>query len=248
LIALLAASGCASNKRDVKQEKRIEQAKSHFEIGVDHLQRGRYAVGLREFLIAESLDPKNPRIHVGLAEAYLHRGRAAEAEAHFLRALEIYPEFHDARLNLSALYLSIGRDEEAADQARILVDDPTFPAVWRALANLGVAEIAQGNFAEAREHLETAIEFNRKYWPVLLALGILEHAEGRSLEAIAYFEDALAQKPRPSARAEANYRMAEAYVSLGRRDKAVGHLMTAVAQTPDGEWGRKSEQYLEILR
>ena len=55
--------------------------------------------------------------------------------------LEIYPEYHDARLHLSGLYLVLERYPEAADQARILADDPTFPAAWRALTNLAVAEL-----------------------------------------------------------------------------------------------------------
>jgi Tfp pilus assembly protein PilF len=248
LIALFATSGCATNQPDPELEHRLELARSHFEIGVDHLINGRFALGLRELLTAESFDPKNPRIHAGLAEAYMHQGKAAEAEAHLLRALEIHPEFHDARLNLSAFYLTVGRYPEAADQARILSDEPTFPATWRALTNLALAELGQGSNAEARSHLELAIEFNRSYWPALLSLGILENQEGRPLEAISYFHRALDQKPKPSARAEANYRLAEIYVSLGKRDKAMGHLMTAVAQAPDGEWGRKSEEYLKILR
>jgi Tfp pilus assembly protein PilF len=248
LIALFAASGCATNGNDPELEHRLKQAKSRFEIGIDHLDNGRYALGLREFLAAESLDPQNARIQVALAEAYMHQGKAEEAEAHLLRALDIYPQFHDARLNLSALYLVNGRDAQAAIEARILVDDPTFPGTWRALTNLGLAELAQANRAEARQHLELAVEYNRSYWPALLALGILEKQEGRFLEAISYFRRALDQKPGPSARAEVNYRLGEIYVGLGKHEEAVGHLMTAVAQTPDGEWGRKSEEYLKILR
>jgi tetratricopeptide (TPR) repeat protein len=165
-----------------------------------------------------------------------------------VRAVEIYPDYHDARLNLSALYLVLGRYPEAAAQARILADDPTFSAAWRALTNLGVAELRQGNFAAARTHLELANEYNRTYWPTLLTLGILEHEEGNSRKAIAYFEQVLEHKSGANANAEVNYRLAEIYVSLGDRRKAVSHLMTAVAQTPDGEWGRKSEKYLAILR
>ena len=56
------------------------------------------------------------------------------------------------------------------------------------------------------------------------------------------------EKAIPSARAEANYHLAEAYVSLGNREKAVNHLKMAVVQSPDGEWGKKSEEYLQILR
>jgi len=245
---LVAACGCATSGRSPEDEARLKQAKSHFEIGIDHMDHGRYALALQALLDAESLDPKNARIHVALAEAYMHRGRVDDAEAHLLRALEIYPPYHDARLSLSALYLVTGRAPEAAVQARILADDPTFPATWRALTNLGLAELAQGNNAEARQHLELAIEYNRSYWPALLNLGILEKEEGRFLEAVSYFQEALEQKPGPSARAEVNYRLAEIYVKLGKRDEAVGHLMTAVAQAPDGKWGKKSEEYLKILR
>jgi Tfp pilus assembly protein PilF len=248
LLALAAAPGCATNKPDPELEQRLKQAKSHLEIGIDHLENGRYALGIREFRIAESLDPRNAKIQVGLAEAYMHKGKLQEAEAHLLRALDLYPDYHDARLSLSALYLMTGRDAECAAQARILVDDPTFPATWRALTNLGLAELAQGNEAEARKHLELAIDYNRSYWPALLALGILEKEEGRLLEAVSYFQQVLDQKPAPSARAEANYRLAEIYVALGKREQAVGHLMTAVAQAPDEQWGKKSEEYLKILR
>ena len=248
LIALFAAPGCATNRRDPELEHRLKQAKSHFDIGIDHLNNGRYALGVREFLIAESLDPLNARIQVGLAEAYMHKGKVEEAEAHLVRALDLYPGFHDARLSLCALYLMTGREPQAASEARILIDDPTFPATWRALTNLGLAEIAQGNSAEAREHLVLAIEYNRSYWPALLTLGILEKQEERFPEAVSYLQQVLEQKPGPSARAEANYRLAEIYVVLGKREQAVGHLLTAVAQAPDGKWGKKSEEYLKILR
>lgn len=248
LIALVAAPGCATNKSDPEVEQRLKQAKSHLEIGIDHLENGRYALGIREFLIAESFDPKNAKIQVGLAEAFMHKGKVEEAEAHLLRALDLYPDYHDARLSLSALYLMTGREAQAAAEAQTLVDDPTFPGTWRALTNLGLAELALGSQADARKHLELAIEYNRAYWPALLALGILEKQEGRLLEAVSYLQQVLEQKPGPSARAEANYRLAEIYVTMGKREQAVGHLMTAVAQAPDEQWGKKSEEYLKILR
>jgi len=246
--ALAAACGCATAGRSPEDEARLKQAKSNFEIGIDHMDHGRYALALQALLDAESLDPKNARIHVALAEAYMHRGRVDDAEKHLLRALDIYPLYHDARLNLSALYLMSGRFSEAAMHSRLLVDDATFPATWRALTNLGVAEIGLGNLVEARKNLQLAYEYNRAYWPALLSLGTLAKREGRMREAIEYFEQALAQQPTPNARAEVNYRLAEVYVSLGKRERAVSYLRTAVAQSPDGEWGRKSEEYLKILR
>lgn len=249
LLVLLALPGCATNAtKRYEMEQRGKQANSHFELGVDHLENGRYANGLRELLVAETLQPKNPRIHAALAEAYLRKGKVVEAETHLLRALEIDPKYHDARLNLSGLYLMVGRYEEASVQARNLVDDATFPGVWRAYTNRAIAEMWLGNHLVARDQLDLAIDFNKKYWPALLTLGILEQKEGRPVEAIAFFRRALEQNPGPGARAEVNYRMAEIYVSLGKRAEAVEHLMAAVAQTPEGKWGKKSEEYLKILR
>jgi Tfp pilus assembly protein PilF len=249
LLVLLALPGCATNAANrYEAEHRIKQANSHFELGVDHLENGRYANGLRELMLAETLQPTNPRIHAALAEAYMRKGKVVEAETHLVRALEIDPKYHDARLNLSGLYLMIGRYEDAIVQAQALVDDVTFPGVWRAYTNRAIAEMRLGNNAVAREQLDLAVDFNKKYWPALLSLGILEQKEGRPVEAISFFRLVLEQKPVPGARAEVNYRMAEIYVSLGKRKQAVDHLMAAVAQTPEGKWGRKSEEYLKILR
>jgi hypothetical protein len=54
--------------------------------------------------------------------------------------------------------------------------------------------------------------------------------------------------PGPSVAAEANYRIAEIYIALGQRNQAMGHLTTAQAKAPEGIWGRRSEEYLKLLR
>ena len=58
----------------------------------------------------------------------------------------------------------------------------------------------------------------------------------------------LAQKPGPIAEAEAHYRMATIYISLGNRAKAVHHLTAATETRPSGEWGKRSADYLKRLR
>ncbi|MCH8082832.1 MAG: hypothetical protein IH885_01210 [Myxococcales bacterium] len=68
------------------------------------------------------------------------------------------------------------------------------------------------------------------------------------VEAIALLGEMLTLNPRPGARAEANYRIAEIYVLMGQRERAVAHLVAAVDQAASGPWGTKSEDYLKILR
>jgi Tfp pilus assembly protein PilF len=248
LLALAPVLGCASSQPAEDEELNAKRAASHFNLAADHADNGRIELALRELLAAESLDPGNPRIQHSLGMLYLQKGKAAEAELHLLRALEIRPDYAQARYNLSTLYLNQGRYEECIEHSRILYDDPTFSTPWRALANWGWAAYKLGRVAEARQQLEYSRDFRARYWPTLLNLGILEAEQGHKVEAIRYFSDVLEIETGPSAEAEANYRLAEIYVSLGQREQAVDHLRTAVVKAPSDPWGKRSEEYLKLLR
>ncbi len=248
VLALLLGIGCANSTRRAEEALRLKKANSHLNLGIDYLRNDRGALGLRELLFAESLDPQSPRIHQALADAYLMRGKPVEAEQHYLRTLEIDPTTHQARLNLAALYNQLNRYEESHVHTSMLVDDATFPSPWRALANKGLAEYRLGQVEEARRTLELGLEYRNNYWPTLLYLGILEVEEGQRLEALALFRQLLEQELILEVQAQANYRIGEIYIALGKRKKAIGHLRAAVAQTPGVSWGAKSEEYLILLR
>jgi tetratricopeptide (TPR) repeat protein len=62
------------------------------------------------------------------------------------------------------------------------------------------------------------------------------------------FQQVLELDPALTVQAQTNYRIGEIYVSQGKRKRAIGHLQAAVAQTPGGPWGVKSEEYLMLLR
>jgi Tfp pilus assembly protein PilF len=251
-IGLLAAAplqtGCATSAQRAAEEQAARQAQSHLSIGANHLKEGRNALALREFLTAERLAPQDPQVHNALGEGYLAQGKRAESEAHYRKALEIHPDYHDARLSLAVLFILEQRYAEAGAECQRLIDDPTFPAPWRAHANLGFAELQLGRLGEARKHLKLAREYQKEYWPATLSLAQLELREGHRREAIDLLREVLAQTPGPAVEAQANYQIAEIYISLGQREQAVAHLSTAVSQTPDGLWGRRSEEYLKLLR
>jgi tetratricopeptide (TPR) repeat protein len=81
----------------------------------------------------------------------------------------------------------------------------------------------------------------------MLSLAVLEASEGRRIEAIALLQEVIELKPGERVVSEANYRLAENYIALGKRDRAVSYLTLAVAQAPEGEWARRSEEYLKLL-
>jgi tetratricopeptide (TPR) repeat protein len=248
VLSLLLGIGCANSTRRAEEALRVRQADSHFDIGLDHISNDRVALGLRELLLAESLNPRSPRIHHALADTYLMRHKPVKAEKHYLQSLEIEPTYHEARLNLSILYTQLNRHEESLTHTSILANDATFPGPWRALANKGLAEYRLGQLEEARRTLELGFEFRDDYWPTLLYLGMLEVEEGRQVEGLSLFRQVLEQEPGLEVQAQANYRIGDILIALGRRKLAIDHLRAAVAQTPGGPWGVKSEEYLILLR
>lgn len=239
--------GCVTPSAQ-EREQQAKRARAHFDLGVDHLNEGRTELALRELLAAEQIASDDARTQLWLGEAYRRKSRYVEAEEHMRRALAIDPKFQEARLNLSAFYIQLERYEDAVAQAQALWDDPTFPAPWRALTNLGWAELQLGRAESARSHLGLAVEMNDRYWPAVLNLGILEAQQGHRLEALRLFQRVLATEPPQTVRDEANFRMAEVYVSLGRRDHALAHFRASAGGNPKARWAQESQRYLALLR
>jgi Tfp pilus assembly protein PilF len=246
-VVLAQLAGCATSVSE-PEDLQWRKARVHYDIGLEHLSRGRTALAIRELLQAKQLEPGDAWMSLALAEAYRRKGRLEEAETHLQRALEIDSEFQAAELNLAALYIQAERYEEAIVLLEPLKDDPTFPAPWRACTNLGWALYKLGRHAEARRELELAIDYAPDYWPALLDLGILEAQEGHRLAALGFFERVLQREPGARVEAEAHYRMAEIYISLGRRDQAIRHLSASRDRHPRSPWGTRSAEYLKILR
>ena len=252
MLALLAVAGlslaCATPSPQPDPRQKARQAQARLDIGIDHLRNGRQALALRDFLLAQSLDPDNARIQLALGDGYLATGRIEVSEGHFRRALELDPDGYDARMNLTAILIHDGRYPEALRHCQILVDDPTFPAPWRALNNQGRAQLELGALSDARESFERALDYGAEFWPATLSLGILAEREGQGLVAVGLFEQVLALEPGKSVASEVHYRLGEVYVGLGRREEALAHLDRSVQEAPRSRWARKSEDYVKRIR
>ena len=244
-----APSSTASRGDAPDDASRIEkQGAAHYNLGTGHLRKGRVAFAIRELRIAENLRPRDKWTQLALAEAYRRKGLWENCEQHLMKALEVDPGFQQARLTLSALYIEVGRYAESARQAHMLFEDPTFPSPWAALTNEGWAYYKLGQLHDATKALELATQYHDGYWRAFLNLGIIEAERGNRDKAIRRFERVVALEPGPLPQAEANYRMAEIYIGMGDRERAVRHLTAAVEQRPSGPWGKRSEEYLDRLR
>ena len=238
-------------------ERSVTEAIAKRDLGIDYLSSKRTAMAIRELRTSIRHDPSDPQTNMWLGEAYRRRGRTEEAEAYLLDAIRLVDQEDEdelmteqaARLTLSALLSQMGRFEDSLEHCEALAADATYPTPWRPLTNCGWALLKLGRIDEAQTHFEEALEFFPKFGPALLNLGILQAEQGHALVAISTLERALGSgRLSASALGEANFRLGEIYVGLGRRDKAVEHFRVATSKAPFADWGTQSQAYLDLLR
>ncbi len=138
--------GCATSH--ASKEQKEKQARLHFQLGVDALQKGLLPKAFDELMQADKLHPNQPEVLDALAYAWRLRGNTDKAETLYKRSLRIRsrPETHN---NYANLLIELHRYDEAVRQARLALADPRYRNQHLALMNLGDALLAQGHAEEA---------------------------------------------------------------------------------------------------
>jgi tetratricopeptide (TPR) repeat protein len=75
-----------------KEPTHQEASSKDIEVGSYYLDRKNWKAALSRFESAMILDPENPEVYWGLAEAEYHLGDYAHAKEHYLKLLEYDPE------------------------------------------------------------------------------------------------------------------------------------------------------------
>lgn len=250
LFALIAASGCQT----VATPEEISLADSHRDLAEAKLSMGEPELAIKEYQAALVLHPDDAESHYGLALAYQQKNMLNDTERQFQETLRLDPTHLEARLALGVAYLQMERWNDAAGQFEMLIADPTFVRPTRALVNLGWAHYKSGNLELAKSDFQRALTQDRSNYVAQLDLGIVYYDQGDLVEAVSHFEACvkiLAERPVKvygPVEAEARFRMAQAYVRLGKRDQALASLKVAVARGGESEWVRKSNDYLKVLQ
>ena len=257
LMALLASTGCVTTTTNAAgpDSFALSEAEAKRDLGVDYLSTHRTGMAIRELTRSLELDDSDPKTHLWLGEAFRRKGQTEVAEGHLRDSIRLAKRREDAetkqhaQLNLSALLSQLGRFEESLEFCEALAADPTISTPWRPLTNCGWALMKLGRLDDAKARFQEALSFFPRFSPALLNLGILEAKQGHQVAAIRALEKALdSGRLSASGHAEANYRLGELFVGLGRRDKAVDHFKAAAKIAPDEDWGSQSQAYLDLLR
>ncbi len=231
-----------------------ERAETHRQLAEIKLGRHEVELSIRQYKKSLEIHDKDPEAHFGISEAYRRKGVLDLAEHHLLETLRLDPENVDARLNLGVVYLQLERWQDAIRVNSALMEDPTFFRPARALVNRGWAHYKSGNAELAQRDYSEALKQGGAGLYAHMNLGILYYGRGETVDAVTQFEQVLEiLEGRPpqvfgASEAEARFRLAQAHVRLGHHAEAIEHLRVVEERGGKGKWGRKSREYLAVLR
>ncbi|HAN45962.1 MAG TPA: hypothetical protein DCQ32_05360 [Cyanobacteria bacterium UBA8156] len=198
----------------------------HRQLGLNRWQQGQRERAVVDFQRAIAQGDTESRFH--LAQVWAELGEMGRALAGYQEILAQDPENLTAWLNGGALYLQQQQTEEAIAWYSQAV--AAYPDHGEAQGRLGNTLLVQGDWDEARLHLEWALANDPGYIPAYLDLAAGWGQAGDPETAIAYARMALALDSQNGA---AYGHLGNAYLELNELTAAQSCLETALALGPD---------------
>lgn len=216
-------------------------------MGSSQFESGNYPGALASLLKAEELDSKNPAIQNNLGLVYFMRQRFDLSEKHLRKALSLNSKYSEARNNLARVLIEEGKFVEAEKEARIVIDDLTYPAIDKAYINLGLVQFNQKKYNDAKDTFLNAINVSRDncvantyYGRSFFEMKDYNKAASALDHAISFCQRALFDEP--------HYYSALTYYRLGDKDKSMARFSEIVKLYPEGKYREKSKAMLDMLR
>lgn len=162
-----------------------DAALSHYNLGVDALERGDTTTAVSEFERSIAQRGDDPDAHLNLGVALLGHGDAERALSEFQIAAQYAPDDVDVHLDLAEAYRALGRTQAARTEYEwVLKHDPDKVAALtgygQLLMDAGSTELAQGQFTKA-------LSIDPSNAPSLFHMGWLYLHTDRPTEATHYF-------------------------------------------------------------
>lgn len=243
LPAVLAISlgACATPK------KAREEAEFHLRIGTSHLIEGAYPQALSELLIAEKLDADNPLVQNNIGLVYFFQQHYGESLQHFDRALKIKPNFMEARNNHARTLIELERYDQAINELKIVIRDLTYPDPAKAWVNMGVAYFRKKDFASARDRFSKAVQIDRNNCLAVNYFGRALYELGKLGDAAQALDNAVVVC-KPVKFDEPHYFSGLTYYKLGKTTSAIARMEEVVQLFPHGQYAKKAESMLKLMR
>ncbi len=241
---VLSFTGCSSSKKNTK-----EIARFHLDIGMAHLNNGKYPEGLAELLKAKRLDPDNPIILNHLSLGYFVRERYFEAEKWLLRSIQLKPNYMEAHNNLGRVYIEMGKYDKAIEQLKIVLSDLTYSTPEKAQFNLATAYFRKGEYIKSRDLVQLVWKTNEFHCSsfVLYARSLYELKDYE--EAQKAFEKSLlkCKKGGEGRMPEIRYYNALALYKRGQKGESLKKMQNIIKLHPKSPYAKRASIILRAV-
>lgn len=240
---ILACAACASKSAS----KAKDEAALHLQIGTALFTNKKFPAALTELLTAEKLDRENATVQNNLALTYFVRDRFDLAELHIDRAIKLSPAYTEARNNRARILIERAKYGEAIEEAKRVTQDLTYQFPVRGWTNISLAYFRKGDFKNSRDSATEALKIDRLNCFAQTVLG-------RSLLELGNTKDAAETLDRAivacvsEGQDEAAYFAGLANYKLGKSAVAVARLKDVLKDYPNGQYAKKAESLLEIIK
>src|SRR4051812_12159095 len=165
VVCLLLLSSCATSSANA------ERAQNRLDLAIALLKGENYPAALKELLLAEEEDPKNPYVQHALGTVYFRREKFELSEKHYLKALSLKPDFTQVRNDLARAYVETDRFTRAEELLKKSLEDMTYSNYPQTYANMGLLEFKRNNFPLAITYFKKSLEKDRENCETQVYLG-----------------------------------------------------------------------------
>lgn len=217
------------------EQKRINAARVHTELGRRYMQRGNLELALEKLTTALEFKPDYVPAHTVIAVLYQRIGRLAQAEQHYRRAVQLDPDKGIVNNNLGQFLCRTGHIDESLQYFHKAVTDPFYDTPQAAYVNAGTCLMNVNRPGDAATQLRQALALAPTDAEALYQMANALAAQNDFFHARAFIQrfDALG-RPNPAALA-LGYRIE---TGLGEREAAQRYATQLRDEFPESEQAR----------
>lgn len=224
-----------------------EQAESLMNIGLAYLTSERFTDALREFLKAEELVPRDPRVHYYIGIAYFEKGLVDKAVHHMNKAISLKEDYSDVHNFLGNIYLSLNQWDKAIDSFKRALNNVLYETPDKALFNMGRAYYGKGDYQTAIKYYTDA----KNKYPGTIPIPVIDHHIGMAYYGVGNFNQAAQSFRRALEQApslhESRFWLGYSYLKLNDQNRASEEFKTIVKEAPESELGIEAKKNLDSM-
>ena len=157
----LLLSGCQSAASKAYDENEIKRAKSHYNLGLDAINKNQLPKAFDELMQSDAINPNQPEVLDLLAYSWYLHGNLEKSELYYKRAIQAGGG-SISHNNYGGLLLVLERYDEAKKHLEKALEDPRYRNQYKARINLGDALLGLKQYDDAINAYRDADRFGAR--------------------------------------------------------------------------------------